>query len=144
MTTTDVLVYGVQTPPVHPEIVKVLHLFYKDYYKTLGVERTASADEIKKAYRKLAMKYHPDRNQGNKQAEDQFKEINEAYEVLTDPEKRSKYDRLGRSWQQYQQGGGDPSGSPVRQARGSPAHRLRRRDPHQQRPAAQHWPSDRR
>ena len=60
---------------------------YKDYYKILGVERTAGADEIKKAYRKLAMKYHPDRNQGNKQAEDQFKEINEAYEVLSDPQK---------------------------------------------------------
>jgi len=78
---------------------------YKDYYKTLGVERTASADEIKKAYRKLAMKYHPDRNQGNKQAEDQFKEINEAYEVLSDPQKRSRYDMLGDSYSSWQRGG---------------------------------------
>lgn len=78
---------------------------YKDYYKTLGVERTAGADEIKKAYRKLAMKYHPDRNQGNKQAEDQFKEINEAYEVLSDPQKRSRYDMLGDSYSSWQRGG---------------------------------------
>jgi curved DNA-binding protein len=78
---------------------------YKDYYKILGVERTAGADEIKKAYRKLAMKYHPDRNQGNKQAEDQFKEINEAYEVLSDPQKRSRYDMLGDSYSSWQRGG---------------------------------------
>jgi curved DNA-binding protein len=71
---------------------------YKDYYKILGVERTAGADEIKKAYRKLAMKYHPDRNQGNKQSEDKFKEINEAYEVLSDPQKRGRYDQLGDSY----------------------------------------------
>jgi curved DNA-binding protein len=78
---------------------------YKDYYKILGVERTADAAEIKKAYRKLAMKYHPDRNQGNKQAEDQFKEINEAYEVLSDPQKRGRYDKLGDSYSSWQQGG---------------------------------------
>jgi curved DNA-binding protein len=78
---------------------------YKDYYKIIGVERTAGADEIKKAYRKLAMKYHPDRNQGNKQAEDQFKEINEAYEVLSDPQKRSRYDMLGDSYSSWQRGG---------------------------------------
>lgn len=78
---------------------------YKDYYKILGVERSADADEIKKAYRKLAMKYHPDRNQGNKQSEDRFKEINEAYEVLSDPQKRSRYDRLGDSYSTWQRGG---------------------------------------
>ncbi len=78
---------------------------YKDYYKVLGVERTAGADEIKKAYRKLAMKYHPDRNQGNKQSEDKFKEINEAYEVLSDPQKRGRYDQLGDSYSSWQRGG---------------------------------------
>lgn len=78
---------------------------YKDYYKILGVERSANADEIKKAYRKLAMKFHPDRNQGNKQSEDRFKEINEAYEVLSDPKKRSHYDQLGESYSSWQRGG---------------------------------------
>ncbi len=78
---------------------------YKDYYKILEVERSTSADDIKKAYRKLAMKYHPDRNQGNKQAEDKFKEINEAYEVLSDPQKRSRYDQLGESYNSWQRGG---------------------------------------
>ena len=63
---------------------------YKDYYKILGVEKSATQDEIKKAYRKLAMKYHPDRNPGNKSAEEKFKEITEANEVLSDPEKRKK------------------------------------------------------
>jgi curved DNA-binding protein len=78
---------------------------YKDYYKILGVERSADAEEIKKAYRKLAMKHHPDRNQGNKQSEDKFKEINEAYEVLSDPQKRSRYDQLGESYSTWQRDG---------------------------------------
>ena len=72
---------------------------YKDYYAILGVNKTASADEIKKKFRKLALKYHPDRNPGNKQAEDNFKAISEAYEVLSDPEKRAKYDQFGQYWQ---------------------------------------------
>ena len=67
---------------------------YKDYYKTLGVSKTASASDIKRAYRKLAREHHPDRHSGDKKAEDRIKEINEAYEVLGDPEKRRKYDQL--------------------------------------------------
>lgn len=79
---------------------------YKDYYKILGVEKTATQDEIKKAYRKLAMKHHPDRNAGNKSSEEKFKEITEANEVLSDPDKRKKYDKLGANWNQYQNTGG--------------------------------------
>jgi curved DNA-binding protein len=75
---------------------------YKDYYKVLGVEKNATQEEIKKAYRKLAVKYHPDKNVGDKQAEEQFKLINEANEVLSDPEKRKKYDELGANWKQYE------------------------------------------
>ncbi len=78
---------------------------YKDYYKVLGVSKTASQDEIKKAFRKLAMKYHPDKNSGDKTAEAKFKEVNEAHEVIGDPEKRRKYDELGSNWNAYQQGG---------------------------------------
>ena len=73
---------------------------FKDYYAVLGVQKTASADEIKKKFRKLALKYHPDRNQGNKAAEAKFKEVSEAYEVLSDPDKRAKYDRFGKYWEQ--------------------------------------------
>lgn len=79
---------------------------YKDYYKILGVERNASESDIKKAFRKLAMKYHPDRNPGNKSAEEKFKDLNEAYEVLSDPQKRSRYDQLGESYASWQQTGG--------------------------------------
>jgi DnaJ-class molecular chaperone len=75
----------------------------KDYYKILGVPRTASADEIKKAHRKLARKHHPDLNPGNKAAEDRFKEIQEAYDVLSEPETRSKYDQYGEKWQRVSQ-----------------------------------------
>ena len=78
---------------------------YKDYYKILGVERNATEAEIKSAFRKLALQYHPDRNQGNKQAEEKFKEINEAYEVLSDKEKRGRYDQLGDSYSNWQQRG---------------------------------------
>lgn len=79
---------------------------FKDYYKILDVDRKAGADEIKKSYRKLAVKYHPDKNPNNKQAEEKFKEINEAYEVLGNEEKRKKYDELGENWNQYRQQGG--------------------------------------
>ena len=79
---------------------------YKDYYKILGVNKNATKDEIKKAYRKLAMKFHPDRNPNNKGAEDKFKEINEAQEVLSDPEKRARYDQLGESYFQWKNAGG--------------------------------------
>lgn len=79
---------------------------FKDYYKILGVSKSATTEEIKKAYRKLAVKYHPDKNQGNKAAEEKFKEANEANDVLSDPEKRKKYDELGENWKYYQ--GGNP------------------------------------
>ena len=82
----------------------------KDYYKTLGVSKTASQDEIKRAFRKLARKHHPDVNPGDPAAEERFKEINEANEVLSDVEKRKKYDRFGAQWQQYEQTGGQPGG----------------------------------
>lgn len=79
---------------------------YKDYYKILGVDKKATAKEIKKSYRKLARMYHPDVNPDDQTAENKFKEINEAYEVLSDEEKRQKYDRFGSEWQQFERGGG--------------------------------------
>lgn len=75
---------------------------YQDYYATLGVSKTASDKDIKSAYRKLARKYHPDVNANNKEAEEKFKTVNEAYEVLSDPEKRKKYDELGVHWKEYE------------------------------------------
>ncbi|NIM95152.1 MAG: DnaJ domain-containing protein [Anaerolineales bacterium] len=83
---------------------------YKDYYKILGVDRNADEDEIKRAYRKLALQYHPDKNPDNAQAEEKFKEINEAYEVLGDATKRSKYDQLGESYHAWERTGGRPGG----------------------------------
>jgi len=85
----------------------IKYMEYKDYYKILGVERNASPDEIKKAFRKLALKYHPDRNKDNKEAEEKFKEINEANEVLSDPQKRARYDQLGASYSDWQAQGGN-------------------------------------
>ncbi len=88
---------------------------YRDYYATLGVPRTASQAEIKKAFRKLARQHHPDANKGNAAAESKFKEINEANEVLSDPEKRKLYDQLGSNWQDYQRAGaagGGQAGNP--------------------------------
>ena len=76
---------------------------YKDYYKILEIDKKANPEEIKKAYRTLAKKYHPDRNQNDKKAEEQFKLVNEANEVLSNPEKRKQYDELGENWQQNQQ-----------------------------------------
>ena len=85
---------------------------YKDYYKILGIDKKASQDEVKKAYRTLAVKYHPDKNPGNKEAEEKFKLANEANEVLGNPEKRKKYDELGENWQQYEQSANQRGGNP--------------------------------
>jgi curved DNA-binding protein len=87
---------------------------FKDYYTTLGIAKTASDKEIKQAFRKLARKYHPDVNPGDKGAEAKFKEVNEANEVLSDPQKRKKYDELGANWRAYENappGAGNPFGA---------------------------------
>lgn len=81
---------------------------YKDYYQILGVAKNADESEIKRAYRRLARQYHPDKNPGNKTAEDKFKDINEAYEVLGDAQNRAKYDQLGQNYHRYRQMGGNP------------------------------------
>ncbi|HBW47924.1 TPA: molecular chaperone DnaJ, partial [bacterium] len=78
----------------------------RDYYEILGVNKDASIDEIKKEYRRLAMRYHPDKNPGNKEAEEKFKEISTAYAILSDPEKRAQYDRFGHSAFEQRSAGG--------------------------------------
>src|SRR5215217_46369 len=97
---------------------------FKDYYQTLGVTKTSTEKEIKQAFRKLARKFHPDVNPGDKTSESRFKEINEAYEVLGDADKRRKYDELGANWRMYeqaqQQGQGFPGGSPFGFGGGAP------------------------
>jgi DnaJ-class molecular chaperone len=108
---------------------------FKDYYATLGVVKTATAKEIKQAFRKLARKHHPDVNPGDKTAETKFKEINEAYEVLGDPDKRKKYDELGANWRMYEQGGApggpgfQPGGWNVHFGGGSPGSGFRTMSP---------------
>ena len=87
---------------------KSMAVSYKDYYQVLGVERSASADEVARAFKKLARRHHPDLNAGNAQAEEKFKEVSEAYEVLKDPEKRKLYDQLGHNWKHGQQFQGAP------------------------------------
>jgi curved DNA-binding protein len=101
---------------------------YKDYYKVLGVGETATPEEIKKAYRKLALKYHPDKTNDDKAAERKFKDINEANEVLSDPEKRKKYDQVGADWKHYEEAGAQSGGfdwSKYAGDRGGQAHRMR-------------------
>ncbi|MGD9730621.1 MAG: DnaJ C-terminal domain-containing protein [Desulfamplus sp.] len=104
---------------------------YKDYYKTLGVDLKAGQKEIKKAYRKLARKCHPDVNQNDSEAARKFSDLNEAYEVLSDPEKRQKYDQLGAQWQSGQHTGGHPGNfnRDRKQAASAQGHTYRTVDP---------------
>src|SRR5438093_1543828 len=93
---------------------------FRDYYKTLGVDHNADEKSIRAAYRKLARKHHPDVNRGDKASEDKFKEVNEAYEVLSDPEKRKMYDRYGGDFQRFREAG--PTGNgPFTSAGGRPS-----------------------
>ena len=104
---------------------------YKDYYKVLGIDKTATPDEIKKAYRKFALKYHPDKTKGDKTAEEKFKDINEANEVLSDLEKRKKYDQFGQDWKHYQEAGAQPGGfdwSKYTSGRGGQTRRMSREE----------------
>ena len=104
---------------------------YKDYYKVLGVSKTATPEEIKKAYRKLALMYHPDKAKGDKTAEEKFKDVNEANEVLSNPEKRRKYDEFGEDWKHYQEAGAQPGGfdwSKYASGRGGQARRMSREE----------------
>ena len=93
---------------------------FQDYYETLGVPRTASQADIKKAFRKLAREHHPDKKPGDKEAERRFKAVNEANAVLSDPDKRKKYDRLGKDWEAYARAGVDPDAAGSPYAGGSP------------------------
>src|SRR6266576_4227884 len=93
---------------------------YQDYYETLGVPRTASQSDIKRAFRKLAREHHPDKKPGDKTAEARFKAINEANAVLSDADKRKKYDRLGKDWEAYARAGVDPDAAGAPFAAGSP------------------------
>jgi len=104
---------------------------YKDYYKVLGVSKTATPDDIRKAYRKLAHLYHPDKTKGDSAAEEKFKDVNEANEVLSDPEKRKKYDQFGEDWKRYQEAGaqsGEFDWSKYDGGRGGQAHRMSREE----------------
>ena len=104
---------------------------YKDYYHILGVGKAAAPEEIKKAYRKLAFKHHPDKTKGDKAAEEKFKEINEAHEVLSDPGKRKKYDQFGAEWKHYEEAGAQPGGfdwSKYAADQGGQTHRVSREE----------------
>jgi curved DNA-binding protein len=103
-------------------------MIYKDYYKVLGVAKTATSAEIKKAYRMLANKYHPDKTKGDKAAEEKFKDVNEANEVLSDPVKRKKYDQFGADWQKYEEAGAQPGGFDWSKYAGDQTHRTGARD----------------
>jgi curved DNA-binding protein len=107
-------------------------MIYKDYYKDLGIGKNATTAEIKKAYRTLANKYHPDKTRGDKASEEKFKDINEANEVLRNPLKRKKYDQFGADWKHYEEAGTQPGGfdwSKYSNDRGNQSHRTNTRDP---------------